>query len=186
MAGNDSDRDEIDRLIKDLAAARRQAAAPAPAPVATTPALPTPGRRWTTARLLMPAARTERRDWFAFASAIKLPPWVKLPAWAIGGFPTLTDAQWTALSARVFVGLAVLLSAAMPYWPYGNAWSWGLLAYLCVVELIVVTGIWAAKLTWDARLPAAHTVAIGTVCWGLALLASETVPRIVYAASRGV
>jgi hypothetical protein len=188
MAGNDIDRDEIDRLIKDLAAARRQAPAPVATstPSATTPAVPTPGRRWTTARLLMPAARTERRNWLAGLSAIELPAWAKLPAWATSGFPRLTDAQWNTWSARVFVGLGVLLSAAMPYWPYANAWSWGLLAYLCVVELIVVTGIWGAKLTWDARLPAAHTVAVGTVCWGLALLASETVPRIAYAASRAV
>ena len=56
-----------------------------------------------------------------------------------------------------------------------------LLLYLSALELVVVTGIWGAKLTWDARLPAAHTVAVGTTVWGLGLLAAETVPRIVSA-----
>jgi hypothetical protein len=75
----------------------------------------------------------------------------------------------------------VLLSAAMPYWPYSHAWSWGLVIYLCAVELVVVTGIWGAKLTWDAHLPAAHTVAVGTVIWGLGLIVAETAPRLMYA-----
>jgi hypothetical protein len=184
MASHDLDREEIDLLIKGLAAPPRP---PAPAPAAdspgvVTPAVPTPGRRWTTARLLMPAARTERRDWLALASK-----WsarasaIAHAASAKVGFPTVTDAQWTAISARVFVALGVLLGAAMPYWPYAHAWSWGLLIYLSAVELVVVTGVWGAKRTWDARLPAAHTVAVGTVCWGLGLLAAETVPRIVSA-----
>ena len=95
--------------------------------------------------------------------------------------PALDDTQWGLLPARIFVALGVLYSAAMRYWPYSHDWSWGLLMYLSAVLLVVVTGIWGAKLTWDARLPAAHTLAIGTVVWGLGLFAAETVPRIVYA-----
>jgi hypothetical protein len=70
----------------------------------------------------------------------------------------------------------------MPYWPYSQAWPWGLLLYLSAVLLVLVTGIWGAKLTWSARLPAAHTIAVGTVCWGVALLVAEALPRIGYAA----
>jgi len=183
MASDDFDPAEIDRLVKELAAppkppaprpafaALADEAAPSPA---TAPGGLAPGRPWSTARLLMPAIRTERRKSFAFASAISLPA---LPRIAL---PALNETEWATLSVRTFVGLGVLLSAAMPYWPYPHAWSWGLLLYASAVVLIVVTGIWGAKLTWDARLPAAHTVAVATVIWGLGLLAAEAVPLIGY------
>ena len=89
---------------------------------------------------------------------------------------TQSGARW----ARVFVGLGVMLSAAMPYWPYAHGWSWGLVWYLSAVALTMVTGIWGAKLTWDARLPAAHTIAVGILLWGFGLLAAETVPRFTF------
>ncbi len=114
----------------------------------------------------------ERRTSFAFVSAISLPTLPRIALLA------LKEMQWDTLSVRTFVGLGVLLSAAMPYWPYALGWSWGLLLYVSAVALVVVTGIWGAKLTWDARLPAAHTVAVCTVFWGLGLLAVEAVPRI--------
>jgi hypothetical protein len=184
MASDDFDRAEVDRLVKELATPPKPAAprpafaalaaeAEAPSP-ATAPGGLAPGRPWTTARLLMPAIRSERRKSFAFASAIRLPT---LPRIAL---PALSEAEWGTLSVRTFVGLGVLLSAAMPYWPYSHAWSWGLLLYVSAILLVVVTGIWGAKLTWDARLPAAHTVAVGTVIWGLGLLAAKAVPLIGY------
>ena len=143
----------------------------------------TPGQRWSTARLLMPAARTEQpnqRKAFAFASAIRLPAWSKLALAFLAQIEKQIENLSGPIAARVFVGLGVLLSAALPYWPYAHAWSWGLVLYLSAVMLVLVTGIWGAKLTWDARLPAAHTVAVGTVLWGFGLLAAEAVPRIAY------
>lgn len=180
MAADEIDRAEIDRLIKELATPP----APAPRPTVATPAASTPGSRWTTGQLMMPAARPQRRKMPAFVSALSLPalPRMDLPA-IFRDFPALLGAPTGPRAARMFVALGVLLSAAMPYWPYSNAWSWGLLTYLCAVDLVVITGVWGAKLTWDARLPAAHTVAIGVICWGLALLAAEAVPRIGYAAT---
>jgi hypothetical protein len=181
MAIDDSDREEIDRLVKALMEpplASPAVATPAEAATPTSPAergALTPGQRWSTGRLLMPAARTGPRTAFAFVSAISLPALPRI------FFPAPTETPSEAVSARVFVGLGVLLSAAMPYWPYANAWSWGLVMYLFAVVLVLVTGIWGAKLTWDARLPAAHTVAVGIVLWGFGLLAAEMVPRIGYA-----
>ena len=183
MASNDFDPAEIDLLVKELAVPKR---APAPSPAVThhaaavapepaTDQSQAPGRRYSTATLLMPAERTEPKRPFAFASAINLPSLPRIP------FPSLGDLQSGTLPARMWVGLGVVLSAAMPYWPYAHAWSWGLLTYFLAMVLVVITGIWGAKLTWDARLPAAHTVSVGTVVWGLGLLASETVPRIVNA-----
>jgi hypothetical protein len=128
----------------------------------------------------MPAPRTEPRKAFPFTlpTAIALPA---MPSIALAslGLPSLGAMSASVVSARVFVALGVLLSAAMPHWPYGHAWSWGLLFYFCAIVLVLVTGIWGAKLTWDERLPAAHTVAIGIVLWGVGLLAAEAVPRIV-------
>ena len=195
MASDDIiDREEVERLVKELDAPRKRPA-PAPKPPSAFAALAeaaaptpptdngalTPGQRWTTARLLMPAARTDQanqRNVFAFLSALSLPAWARIHFLAhIQTIQTLSG----ALAARVFVGLGALLSAAIPYWPYAHAWSWGLVLYLSAVMLVLVTGIWGAKLTWDARLPAAHTVAVGTVLWGFGLLAAEAVPHIAYA-----
>ncbi len=200
MASEEIDRADVDRLVQGLAAPPRPAAPkPAGTPIAAQ-ATPSsgpahggyaPGRPFTTARLLMPPVRKERWRPLAFVSAINLPALPALPKIALPALPalpalskvalpTLDEAQWGTLSVRTFVGLGGLLAGAMCYWPYANAWSWGLLLYLAAVMLVVVTGIWGAKLSWDARLPAAHTIAIGTVVWGLGLLAVEAVPRIGY------
>jgi hypothetical protein len=182
---DDFDHEEVDRLVQALAkpikpaspfAAVALAAPPAGTSTgaAATPApeqpVLTPGQRWSNATLLMPAARMEPKKPFALASVLRLP--------ALPRIPFLTGMPPGALSARVFVGLGVLLSAAMPYWPYAHGWSWGLVVYLGAIMLNLVAGIWGAKLTWDERLPAAHTVAVGIVLWGVGLLAAETVPRI--------
>ena len=216
MSSDDFDREEIDRLVKELSAPPK----PTPPPAAPAPdnnVVLTPGSRYSTAKLLMPAERVERRNPFEFLSNVTLPalpkismppmpamPKMPTPALPKGAFsklpgiliralpkmtpPTLPKLPTSlaaidlgALFARFFVGISVLLSAAMPYWPYPHAWSWGLLFYFFAVVLVVIAGIWSAKLTWDARLPAAHTLAVGTIVWGLGLLAAEAVPRIVYA-----
>ena len=196
MASEDFDPAEIDRLVEGLAK-RHVATSPAPPVVppddpsrVTLPesdcAILTPGKRWTTARLLMPAARTEPNRALTFLRSLSLPALPTLPA--LPRIPTLPKIPYAALAetlsgplwARLFVGLGVLLSAALPHWPYAHAWSWGLILYLSAVALLLVTGVWGAKLTWDERLPAAHTVAVGIVLWSFGLLAAEAVPRIAY------
>lgn len=129
----------------------------------------------------MPAARREPRQLSSLIPGIKLPALPTLPELPKFGLPWPKEMRSSAMSARVFVSLGVMLGAAMPYWPYAHAWSWGLLAYFAVIMLLVVTGIWSAKLTWDERLPAAHTVALGVVMWSFGLIAAEAVPRIIYA-----
>ena len=196
MASDDFDRAEIDRLVEELADAaetggakrrlrlfprhRRETAQPAPPSQAL--GSPASGRSWTTAQVLMPAAMTRRRSSLG-AMPVSPSPLRRYPASHpdVKRSPCRTcNDEWGTVTVRMFVALGVLLSAAMPYWPYSHAWSWGLLLYLAAVELIVVTGIWGAKLTWDAHLPAAHTVAIGTVIWGLGLIVWETAPRLAY------
>lgn len=81
----------------------------------------------------------------------------------------------------MFVGLGLVLGAAMAFWPYTNTCSWGLGLYLSAVLLVVISGAWGAKLTWDARLGAAHTLALLVVFWGLTLVTAAVLPRIGYA-----
>jgi hypothetical protein len=175
MASDDFDPEEIDRLVQALAKPlKRTAPGPAVAPAAAAPEPPvlTPGQRWSNATLLMPAARTEPKKRFEFMSKFKMPSLPKIPLSALPQMPS------GVRSARMFVALGVLLSAAMPYWPYAHGWSWGLAVYMAAIAINLVAGIWGAKLTWDERLPAAHTIAVGIVLWGVGLLAAETVPRI--------
>jgi heme A synthase len=112
---------------------------------------------------------------FAFASAMHLPTLPRL------SLPTLTEPHWRVLTARLFVGLGLVFCAAMPFWPYTNSCSWGLMLYLSAVLLVVITGVWGAKLAWDARLGATHTLALCIVFWGLTLVAAEVLPRVGYA-----
>ena len=92
--------------------------------------------------------------------------------------PAWTEAQWEGLTARMFVALAVAQSLAMPFWPYRTNSSWSLGFYLSAVALLIVTGIWGSKLTWDARLARSHSISILTIIWGLALIAGVLLPKM--------
>ena len=94
--------------------------------------------------------------------------------------PTRTAIVWMC------VGLGVTLGVAMPFWPYPKACAWWLLFYLFAVTMVVVAGVWAARLAWGTRLAAAHMVALGVVFWGITLAAEETLPRIGYAKTEAV
>jgi hypothetical protein len=87
------------------------------------------------------------------------------------------SAGWT----RASVGLGVLLAVAMPQWPYARDCGGWLILYLVAVGMVVIAGIWGARLTWDGRLGYAHIIALGTVLWGLTLTSQEVLPRIGYA-----
>lgn len=104
---------------------------------------------------------------------------------AIGAHPPaiIRDIQVPRRAGAVWacVSLGVLLGIALPYWPYPHACGLWLLLYGAAVSVEVVAGVWGAKLTWDSCLPFAHIVALGTVLWGLALIAHEVLPRAGYA-----
>jgi hypothetical protein len=157
------------------------------APAQTHHAAPSHSR-WSTNRIFMPTSSAgQARRSFAFASSLRglggslhFPSVraISLPAMPRIGFPVITDEQWAVITARMFVGLGIVLSIAMPYWPYSNSHSWGLALYLFAVALVVITGIWGSKLTWDARLGRAHTIAIATVIWGLNLATVAVLPHV--------
>ena len=82
------------------------------------------------------------------------------------------------------VALGVLLGGAMPYWPYEKACGLWLGLYMATVAIVVVAGIWGARVSWRSRLGFAHMIAICTIIWGLALTAQEVLPRVGYAKVR--
>ena len=182
MAADNLEGKEVDLLIQELAAPPLKPVAPKPVvspPVtasAVAPIAPAAGPRATT-RPYAPGVSSNR-----FVSAIRLRPAIKsmgLPAFELPVFGETA-------TVRVWVGLGVALAVALPFWPYPKAYSWGLLLYLLSVVLLLVTGIWSARLTWVTRLGIAHTVALSVVLWGLTLVAGETLPRIGYAKTEAV
>ena len=82
------------------------------------------------------------------------------------------------------VALGVLLGAALPQWPYAKACGSWLALYMAAVEIVVISGIWGARVSWKSRLGFAHVVAVSTIIWGLALTAQEVLPRVGYAKTR--
>lgn len=89
-------------------------------------------------------------------------------------------------AVRACVILGVLLGVAVPQWPYARACGWWLLLYLFAVEMIVIAGIWGARLTWQRRLGFTHTLALATILWGLILTAHEVLPRVGYARAQAI
>ena len=179
MGNNELEGQEVDLLIKRMSTGKEVATAqPEPPP---PPPSPKPVVERSTFRAAAPPVGSR-----GFVSAISVQPakedsWIKehltesikerIPV------PTGTAVVWMC------VGLAVALGLAMPFWPYPKASVWWLLLYLLAVAMVVVAGVWAARLTWATRLGAAHMVAIGVVCWGITLAAEETLPRMGYAQS---
>jgi hypothetical protein len=71
-----------------------------------------------------------------------------------------------ATLVRIWVGLGAAHCAAMTFWPYPKTYLLGLVLYILSLGLVLVTGIWGARLSWDERLGAAHTVCLpGETQW---------------------
>jgi hypothetical protein len=191
MAGDNFERQEIDNLIRELSAppkpaprlvkpAEKPAAAQEPSPKAELPPAAAARKkigRWTvrpmTFAVTQPSKRPAVASAFANISFPELPRFEALDAFR-GPFSQMA-------TVRMCVGLGVLLSAAMPYWPYPNGCSWGLLLYMFAVTTVIVAGVWGTLMTWSSRLRVAHTVALAIVLWGLTLATAEVLPRIGYA-----
>jgi hypothetical protein len=202
MAGDDSDRVEVDHLIRELSSPAPKPklkpavpvaatpagapAAPSPKPPAAAPAvrtvtqlprLPLPVRRTLADRLAADAMpQPDRGGRFrTFFDRLQLPEF-RLPA-----FPRVIGAPDRVTSVRLWVGLGVALAVAMPFWPYPKTNAWWVVFYMFAVAMVVVAGIWSARLTWATRLGIAHIVALTIVLWGITLAAEETLPLIGYA-----
>lgn len=168
MASDEFDGEEVHALVRTLTER--------PAPTAAAPAERRPDNRWTNVRVHMPSARKaslgERVSEFTTPLIDQLVPlfsrlspllhFVRRPG------PTALVRMWVALGA--------LHGASMTFWPYPKTYLLGLVLYIFSLGVGVLTGVWGARLAWDARLGAAHTVAVGTVVWSVALVVTEALP----------
>ena len=209
MPGDDFDRVEVDHLIRELSspapkpkskpavpvaakpadapaasvtAAAGVAAAPAVRPVTQLPRLPLPVRRTLADRLAADSMpRPDRwqklRD---IRDRIRL-PMGRLPQFHLPEMPRGIGVPSQITAVRLWVGLAVALAVAMPFWPYPKTNAWWVVFYMFAVAMVVVAGIWSARLTWATRLGIAHIVALTIVLWGITLAAEETLPLMGYA-----
>ncbi len=92
--------------------------------------------------------------------------------------PVRPGAVWGSVS------LGLLLGLALPEWPYDRACGSWLLLYLSAVSLVMIAGLWGARVSWRGRIGWAHILAVITIIWGLALTAHEVLPRVGYAKTR--
>ena len=84
--------------------------------------------------------------------------------------------------AWFWVGLAVLLAAALPLWPYGQTCGLQLFFYLGAAALAFLAGATGAVHSWRARRGLAHLIALLVVVLTGLMGAREVLPRIGYAA----
>src|SRR5207247_3713536 len=82
------------------------------------------------------------------------------------------------------VSLGVLLGLALPEWPYDRACGPWLLLYLSAVSLVMIAGLWGARVSWRGRVGWAHILAVITIIWGLGLTPPQVLPRVGYAQPR--
>jgi hypothetical protein len=204
MADDNAEGQEVDLLIQNLSSARPgtppqpkvAATAPVEVPRSTTRAIAPPARSgsrtFVSAISVQPPAdeggiKERAIDWTReyitepISERIALPSFRSLPF--LPSLPSLTN---RTTPVWVCVGLGVALSTAMPFWPYPKACTWWLFLYLLAVAMVVVAGVWAARITWVKRVGVAHLVALGVVFWGITLAADETLPRIGYAKTEAV
>ena len=213
MSGDEFDRVEVDHLIRTLSSPARKpkakpaaavAATPADAPAAAKqsppaasavrpvtqlPRLPMPVRRSLADRLAADTMRAPDR-WQKlrdFADRVRLPlgglQLASFPQFRMPQMPRRVGMPDSVMIVRLWVGLGVALAAAMPFWPYPKTNAWWVAFYMFAVVMVVITGVWSARLTWVQRLGVAHIVALGIVLWGITLYAGETLPMIGYASA---
>ena len=94
----------------------------------------------------------------------------------------MTRQDLAALWARVLLGAA--LGVMITQWPYVHACGLSLAEYLGAVTMVMVAGTWIAVASWTRRHVPTHILALLLILWGIALVASEILPRVGYAAQR--
>jgi hypothetical protein len=83
-----------------------------------------------------------------------------------------------AIGAWVRLILVIALGVGVAVWPYRRECGPELVAYLGSAAMIVVGGLWVAAHTWRWRMARTHAIGVALVLWGLALLATQALPRV--------
>jgi len=167
MPSREPNPDEVDSLVRGLTLAQQ---------ADTERGEARPGTRWTNVRVQMPARRGPG-PWTRMARLVakRLPELPELPELNLGR--NLRRPGPVAM-VRLWVALGAVHAATMTFWPYPKTYFWGLVLYLFCLSVVLVAGIWGARLSWDARLGAAHTISVGATVWTVALAAAETLPPV--------
>jgi len=92
----------------------------------------------------------------------------------------------TQLSALARLALVVVLTAALPWWPYATRCGAGVLALLGAYAMVAIGGLWVATYSWRHRLAASHALSLSFLLAGLVLVASQVLPRMGWASIAGI
>jgi hypothetical protein len=106
-----------------------------------------------------------------------VPPPARIPG---AGEPSL--ARGSVAMTWFWMGLAVLLAAALPLWPYGKGCGLQLFFYLGAATLALLAGVTGAVHSWRTRRGLAHLVSLLVVVFAGVMGAREVLPRTGYAA----
>lgn len=166
---------EVDRLVRNLTSTTQSDGRGAGT------GTPRPPSRWTNVTVRMPSARRAPGVGVRVSRALDVLAGRIEPVFhrAVCGLnevrARLVRRPSAIVIVRGWVALAATCAAAMYFWPYGKTYFWGLVFYQLCLGFLLVAGIWGARLSWDARLGAAHTLAVGTVLWAITLGTVNTV-----------
>jgi hypothetical protein len=106
-----------------------------------------------------------------------VPPPVRLPG---TGEPSI--ARGSVAMTWFWTGLALLLAAALPLWPYGKGCGLQLFFYLGAATLALLAGATGAVHGWRNRRGLAHVVSLLVIVFAGVMGAREVLPRVGYAA----
>ena len=104
------------------------------------------------------------------------------PARVPGTTPSLAPVRGSVAMTWFWVGLAVLLAAALAIWPYGKSCGLQLFFYLGAATLALLAGATGAVNSWRTRRGLAHLISLLVVVVAGVLGAREVLPRVGYAA----
>ena len=96
--------------------------------------------------------------------------------------PRLSPEELTN-GAMLRIGLSLAVGIGIVFWPYTHDCGSGLFWFLGSAVIVVIGGLWSVFWTWRGRMPRAHALSLVIVLWGLAVSATQVVPRTSYVAS---
>lgn len=111
-----------------------------------------------------------------------LAPGATPPPVGIPGPAAPSIARGSVAMTWFWMGLGVLLAAALPLWPYGKGCGLQLFFYLGAATLALLAGATGAVHSWRARRGFAHVVSLLVIVFAGVMGAREVLPRIGYAA----
>jgi hypothetical protein len=82
-----------------------------------------------------------------------------------------------ANGAMVRLGLSGAISIGILFWPYAHECGSAFFSYLGAAVVVVIGGLWSVFWTWRGRMGRCHALSLVIVLWGLAVSATQVLPR---------